>query len=303
MRDVKGLAFAASAYLLRGFQPIYWKQMLVWSFPILIVFLVITRQFRSWFSPACQFQIYKVYSISALLLGCNFFLCLWAVNAGHVLQVGLGFFINPLVSVLLGVVFLKERLPMMQWVAIGIAVIGVVVETIGYGEFPWISLSIASVFGFYGLVQKKASLTGLQGVSIELLLLSIPCLISLIILEIQGTSSFGHSGAKLNWLMVGCGLATILPQLCFATALETIPLTTIGLIQFMTPSIQVILMYHEKFSTTKAIGFGCVRASLILFTYLSLRDKFKASNDPSDNQINSPQSQYQIYQRPLNDLK
>ncbi|OQS03280.1 membrane protein [Thraustotheca clavata] len=301
MGIAKGVGFAVLAYFLWGFQPIYWKQLLevnsyqlvlhrvVWSFPVLVIFLIITGQFRPWLKAACQLKTYKVYSVSALLLGSNFFLSLWGVNSGHILQVSLGYFINPLVSVVLGVVFLKERLPVMQWVVIGIAMVGVVVVTIGYGEFPWISLSIAAAFGFYGLVQKKAPLTGLQGVSIELMLLSIPCIIILIILDVQGTGAFGHSGAKLNWLMVGCGLATILPQLCFTTALETVPLTIVGVAQFIGPSIQTLLgvvMYHENFSITKAIGFGCVWVSLILFTYYGLRDKFKPKPPSVDESVN-----------------
>ncbi|KDO22786.1 hypothetical protein SPRG_11545 [Saprolegnia parasitica CBS 223.65] len=304
MSDVRtGVGFAVLAYLLWGFQPIYWKQLLaidsyqlvlhrvVWSFPVLVLFLIATGQFRAWLTAACTLKTYKIYSISALLLGANFFLSLYAVNSGQILQMSLGYFINPLFSVVLGVIFLKERLPVLQWVAVGIAAVGVLIVTIGYGKFPWISFSLAAVFGVYGLVQKKAPLNGLQGVSIELMLLSVPCIIILIVLNEEGSGAFGHSGAKLNWLMVGCGLATILPQLCFTTALQTIPLTILGIVQFIGPSIQTIvgaLIYDEDFSITKAAGFGCVWVALILFTYAGLRARAAAKSVPTvdvqDNQ-------------------
>ncbi|OQR86763.1 membrane protein [Achlya hypogyna] len=307
MNDVqKGIGFAVLAYILWGFQPIYWKQLLeidsyqlvlhrvVWSFPVLILFLIATGQFREWLSAAMKLSTYKIYSVSALLLGANFFLSLWGVNSGRILQVSLGYFINPLFSVVLGVIFLKERLPVGQWVAVGIAAVGVLIVTIGYGVFPWVSFSIAGAFGFYGLVQKRAPLSGLQGVSIELMLLSIPCIIILIVLNERGNGAFGHSGPKLDWLMVGCGLATILPQLSFATSLKSIPLTILGIAQFIGPSIQTLvgaLIYGENFSTTKAAGFGCVWVALVLFTYVGLRAK--AASKPVNSQdlpsVNSDQ--------------
>ncbi|OQS03276.1 membrane protein [Thraustotheca clavata] len=289
-----GVGLAVLAYLLWGFQPIYWKQLLdvnsyelilhrvVWSYPILIFFLAINGEFKAYWEAITTLSTYKVYTVSALLLGINFFFSLWAVNAGHILQMSLGYFVNPLVSVLLGVVFLKERLPTLQWVAIGIATIGVIIVTIGYGEFPWIALTIAAVFGFYGLVQKKAPLSGLVGCSVELLLLTVPCLIAVIVLEIRGTSAFGHSGATTNWLIVGCGAATILPQIAFVSCLKSITLSVLGIVQFLGPTIQTLVgvfMYDENFSVMKLAGFICVWISLVVFTIDGLRPKPKEIED------------------------
>ncbi|OQR86759.1 membrane protein [Achlya hypogyna] len=293
-----GVGFALLAYLLWGFQPIYWKQLLdvnsyelilhrvAWSYPILLAFLAINGELKTYWTAITTPATYKVYSVSAVLLGINFFFSLWAVNAGHILQMSLGYFVNPLFSVLLGVVFLKERLPLLQWIAIGIATIGVVIVTIGYGEFPWIALTIAAVFGFYGLVQKKAPLSGLVGCSVELLMLFIPCFIALLVLEFRGTGVFGHSGASTNWLIVGCGAATILPQIAFVSCLKYITLSVLGVVQFVGPTIQTLVgvfMYDEDFSSMKLAGFCCVWVSLVIFTFDGLRSKPNKSSNADDD--------------------
>ncbi|KAF0775861.1 hypothetical protein AaE_000438 [Aphanomyces astaci] len=180
-------------------------------------------------------------------MGTNLFVSVWAVNAGFIVEMSLGYFINPVVSVLLGVIFLHEKLRLFQWLSVALAVIGVGVVTFGYGKFPYIAFTIAFAFGFYGLVQKKAPLSPVQGVTIEMSILAIPSLIYLFVCEAQGDGAFGRSRAALNWLMVGCGAMTV----------------------FIGPTMNIIIgvwVYGEDFSGATMIGFILVWVALVVFT-------------------------------------
>jgi chloramphenicol-sensitive protein RarD len=209
-----------------------------------------------------------IYLVSAILISINWLTYVWAVNAGFVIETSLGYFINPLLSVLLGVLFLRERMRPWQWVPIGLAAVGVFYVALSYGQFPWIALTLAFSFGLYGLVKKVAPLGSLYGLTLETGLLFVPAVVYLIFMEGQGQGAFLHGPAISNLLMVGAGLVTIVPLLMFASAAQRIPLSTVGILQYITPTIQFILgvfLYHEPFNLSLLIGFSIVWLALIIF--------------------------------------
>jgi chloramphenicol-sensitive protein RarD len=202
------------------------------------------------------------------LIGINWLTYVWAVNAGFIVETSLGYFINPLVSVLMGVIILKEQIRPWQWAAIGLAASGVLYLTFSYGSLPWIALTLAFSFGFYGLVKKTAPLNSLQGVTLETGILFLPSIGWLIISEFQGDGTFLNTGWQADLLMVGAGLVTTIPLLMFASAAKMIPLSMVGILQYIAPTIQFligVLVYHEPFTSARVIGFSIVWLALIIF--------------------------------------
>jgi len=190
------------------------------------------------------------------------------VNAGFIVETSLGYFINPLVSVLLGVVILKERIRPWQWVAIGLAAVGVLYLTVSYGSLPWIALTLAFSFGFYGLTKKLAPLNAIQGLTLETGILFLPSVGWLIFSDLTGDGAFLHTGWISDLLMIGAGIVTTVPLLMFASAAKMIPLSMVGILQYIAPTIQLIIgvfVYHEPFSTTRMIGFSIVWFALVIF--------------------------------------
>ena len=208
-----------------------------------------------------------------MVLGINWFTYVWAVITNHVVESSLGYFINPIVSVLLGVIFLRERLRTFQWVAIAMVTAGVVYLTITFGQLPWISLVLAITFGFYGLLKKIAPLGALHGITLETAVLTIPSLVYLLIVNANGTGTFGHSTPLLDFLLVLSGPVTAIPLLLFATGARRIPLTTIGLLQYIAPTLQFllgVLVFHEPFDQSRLIGFMIIWLALVLFSVENL---------------------------------
>jgi chloramphenicol-sensitive protein RarD len=202
------------------------------------------------------------------LIGVNWLVYIWAVNADYVVETSLGYFINPLLSVLMGVIFLRERLRPWQWAPIGLAAAGVLFLTVTYGSLPWIALTLAGTFATYGLAKKKAPLNALYGLTLETGLLFIPALGVLILSDLSGQGAFLHQGWGSDVLMIGAGLATTLPLLLFASAAQRIPLSLVGILQYIAPTLQFLLgvfVYREPFSQTQFIGFGIVWLALIMF--------------------------------------
>jgi chloramphenicol-sensitive protein RarD len=213
-------------------------------------------------------RVLRIYFVSALLIGANWLIYVWSVNAGYIVEASLGYFINPLFSVLLGVVFLRERLRPLQWLPVGLAAAGVLYLTFVYGSLPWIALSLAFTFGLYGLVKKTAPLGSLYGLTLETGLLFLPALAYLLYVNATGSGAFLHSSPSANWLMVGAGLVTIVPLLMFSSAARQIPLSLVGILQYITPSMQFllgVLVYREAFSSHQLLGFGIVWLGLIIF--------------------------------------
>jgi chloramphenicol-sensitive protein RarD len=276
-----GILAAIGAYALWGLLPMYWKSMqtvppfevlchrTVWSLLFLLLPLIWSKRWQRIRQASRSPVTLITFLITSSMLGLNWFVYIWAVNAGHILDASLGYFVNPLISVLLGTIFLKERLRPWQWVAIGIAVCGVVFVTLGYGAFPWIALTLALTFGFYGLLRKTASLEALEGLALETAVLSVPALAYLVTLELTGAASFGHTATTTDVLLAFTGIATALPLLLFGYAARKVTLATVGVLQYITPTLQFLLgvwVYGETFTTTRMIGFGTVWIALILYS-------------------------------------
>jgi len=275
----KGILYGIGAYILWGFFPIYWKLLhnisalqlighrIVWSFILLIAVILITGQWTE-FRATFSVRVVRIYLIASLLIGVNWLVYIWAVNAGHILETSLGYFINPLLSVLLGLIVMREKLRRAQWIPILIAFTGVVYLTITFGRLPWIALGLAVTFGFYGLTKKLAPLSSLQGLTLETGILLIPALVYLGIVEVNGTGAFLHTGIRADLLMIGAGLVTTIPLLMFASAAKRMPLTMLGVLQYLAPTIQFLIgvfIYKEDFDTTRLIGFSLVWLALIIF--------------------------------------
>ncbi len=277
----KGVLYGIGAYLLWGILPVYWKWLqsvpaiqvishrIIWSFILLALILFVTRQGKAFRSAASRPRIILIYLASAILLSINWLTYVWAINAGFVVETSLGYFINPLVSVLLGVLFLHEKLRPWQWLPIGLAAMGVLYVALSYGQFPWIALTLAFSFGIYGLVKKAAPLGSLYGLTLETGLLFLPAVGYLVYLEGMGQGAFLHSAPTVDLLMVGAGLITTVPLLLFASAAQRIPLSMVGILQYINPTISFILgvfLYHEPFNQSLLIGFSIVWIALIVFS-------------------------------------
>jgi chloramphenicol-sensitive protein RarD len=276
----KGILNGLAAYALWGFFPIYWKLLhqvpalqvighrISWSFILLIVFLLLTKQWKDFRSAALTAKTVGIYSIAAVLLSINWLIYVWGVNAGFIVETSLGYFINPLFSMLLGVVFLRERLRYIQWIAVALAAAGVIYLTVAYGRPPWIALSLAFTFGLYGFVKKLAPLGSFYGLTLETGIVFPIALIYLAFVGFSGSGSFLHEGALTDILLIGTGIVTSIPLLMFASAARQIPLTIIGILQFIAPTLQFLIgvfLYHEPFDQSRLVGFGLVWLALIIF--------------------------------------
>jgi chloramphenicol-sensitive protein RarD len=280
-----GLSSAALAYFFWGILPIFWKLLknlsafeilchrMVWSFVFLFILLMIQRHWK-WFPKAIKHPKTRyLFMISAGVLGLNWFIYIWAVNSGYIVQSSLGYFINPLVVVLLGVFFLQERLRTGQWVAVAIAAIGVIYLTIIYGQFPWIALSLAISFGIYGLIRKTGALNSIEGLFFEMIVLLVPAISFLSYLEINGQGAFGHFDRQTTLLLLLTGIATALPLLLFATGARRLSMTNLGLLQYIAPTFQFLIgiyVYHESFAMTHLIGFSLIWIALLVYTFEGL---------------------------------
>ncbi len=276
----RGVLLAIGAYVLWGLFPIYWKQLeqvpsveiiahrIVWSLVFILIIVLSSRRLKELRLAVRSKKVLSAYTLGAILLAINWTTFVWAVNAGFVVDASLGYFINPLVSVLLGVIFFRERLRIWQWVAIGLAATGVLYLTIRYGSLPWIGLVLAFSFGTYGLIKKGASLEAVEGQALEMLILFLPAMIYLFSLEKQGLGTFGHNFSLSILLALG-GAVTATPLLMFAAAARRIPLSMIGMLQYFAPSLQFsigVWLYDEPFSTVRLTGFCLIWAGLAIYS-------------------------------------
>ncbi len=276
----KGIWNGIAAYTLWGLFPLYWKLLhqvpalqvighrIGWSFILLVVVILLTKQWKDFRSVALVPRTLGIYSVAAILLTVNWLVYVWGVNAGFIVETSLGYFINPLFSVLLGVIFLHERLRPVQWVPVALAAAGVTYLTVVYGRLPGIALTLAFSFGFYGFVKKLTPLGSLYGLTLETGIAFPFALIYLAFVQWDGTGAFLHEGTLVTILLIGAGAVTTIPLLMFASAARQIPLTVVGLLQYITPTMQFLLgvfVYKEPFSHTQLIGFGIVWVALIIF--------------------------------------
>ncbi|MBM7844877.1 EamA family transporter RarD [Herpetosiphon giganteus] len=277
----RGILYAAGAYACWGFFPLYWKMLssvpaleilahrMAWSL-IFVGFLVLIRgQMGQFLQVLRNRRTVLIYATSAFLLGINWYVYIWAVNANHVVESSLGYFINPLVNVGLGMLFLGERVRRWQGIAIGLATIGVIYLSVALGVLPWIALALAFTFGFYGLIRKTAALDSLQGLALETVVFFGPAAGYLLWLETQGKAAFGHQSWTVTLLLAGAGIVTAIPLLLFAAGARQIPMTTLGLLQYINPTMQFslgVLLYHEPISGAKLIGFAIIWIALALYS-------------------------------------
>ena len=275
-----GFWYGFGAYVLWGILPVFWKLLdavpafeligyrICASFLLLILFITFTGQGKTLRAQLKDRKIVRIYLLEAVLLGVNWMVYLWAVQAGFIVETSLGYFINPLVNVLLGVLVLKERLRPWQWLPIGLAAAGVFYLTFGYGELPWIALTLAFSFGFYGLVKKNAPLTSLQGLTMETGLMLLPALGYVVFTQVQNQGVVLDTGLGVQLLVLGAGLVTIVPLAMFAVAAQRIPLSILGMLQYIAPTLQFLLgvfIYKEAFNSDKLIGYGIVWLGLAFF--------------------------------------
>lgn len=276
----KGILYGIGAYTLWGFFPIYWKWLqdvpalqvighrIGWSFVLLILYVVARGRWQEFRAASMNWRTIGIYTVAAVLLSFNWLIYVWGVNAGFIVETSLGYFINPLLSVLLGVIFLRERLRPMQWIPVGLATIGVAYLAFAYGRLPWIALSLAFTFGFYGFVKKLSPLGPLLGLTLETGIVFPVAVIYLAIVGFNGSGAFMAEGAQIDLLLIGAGAVTTIPLLLFASAAKQIPLTIVGLLQYIAPTIQFLIgvfVYKEAFDFSRFIGFGIVWVALIIF--------------------------------------
>jgi chloramphenicol-sensitive protein RarD len=282
-----GAVYAGAAFLIWGLMPVYWKALgavpsleitfhrMVWSFGFLLLLIGLQKRWTEFSEILKDRRTLWLLFLSALLLGGNWWLYIWAINADHLLQASLGYYINPLINVALGVIFLKERLRPPQILAVLLAAGAVLYLTFYYGQLPWIALLLALTFGFYGLIRKIAPVGSLTGLAVETLLLSVPAVVYLIHLAGKGVGSLFRSGFKIDLLLIGCGPVTAVPLLFFILGARKIHLSTLGLMQYIGPSgmfLLAVLVYHEPFSIAQMWTFIMIWAALIIYSTDSVRN-------------------------------
>ncbi|GMM86492.1 EamA family transporter RarD [Pseudoalteromonas sp. MTN2-4] len=282
----QGYLYAVLAFLMWGMAPIYFKQIesiaaleilthrVIWSVLFLILIVFAAKQWHQIQHVIKKPKVLGMLCISSTLLGFNWGLFIWAVNNDHMLDASLGYYINPLLNVLLGVIFLSERLRKWQIIAVAIASLGVLLQVIAYGSFPVVAFALASSFAIYGLLRKKMPVESLPGLLIEALILMPFAIIYWYVTPATVSSDMFNNEVLLNILLVSAGVVTTLPLLCFIGAAKRLPYSTLGLFQYLGPSIMFTLavtLYGEEFSVERAVTFACIWGALALYSWDSLR--------------------------------
>lgn len=281
-----GLGFGMAAYLMWGAFPLYFPllapagtieilaQRMAWSLVVVAILLKLGHGFGGVRAIVADRRKLALLTAAAVLVSINWGVYIYAVNSGHVVESSLGYFINPLVTILLGVVVLRERLRRLQWLAVAIGAAAVVVITVDYGRLPWIALTLAFSFGLYGFVKKRIGVPAVDSLAVETGVLFVPAVIALVVLQAEGKLAFGHSSVGNTLLLAGAGVVTAVPLLFFAAAAGRLPLSTMGLLQYMTPLLQFAVgvgIRHESVPASEYVGFGLVWLALIVLVSDGLR--------------------------------
>lgn len=289
-RSRQGVLLAIGAYTMWGIAPIYFKAIgavsaleilshrVVWSFFLLAALLHFGRSWRSVRDVMTNKSKMLYLITTSLLVGSNWLIFIWAVNANHMLDASLGYYINPLLNVVLGMLFLGERLRKLQWVAVALAAIGVTIQLVVFGSVPVVAIALATTFGFYGLLRKKVALDAQTGLFIETLVMLPAAAIYLLFIADSATSNMATNPTSLNILLVAAGVITTLPLLCFTGAATRLKLSTLGFFQYIGPSLMLLLavwVYGEAFTSDKAITFAFIWGALVLFSFDGLTYKRK----------------------------
>jgi chloramphenicol-sensitive protein RarD len=281
----RGLAHGVAAYGIWGLFPLYWKLLahvpalqvmahrIVWSSVALELWLEWRRRRGLPRHPAST-SVVATYAAASVLIAINWFLYVWAVSSGRVLETSLGYFLTPLVSVVFGVAVFRESLRLLQWLAVGVAAAGMAALAAAVGGLPWVSAGLAASFSSYSVVKKRASLPPIEGLALETRVLSLPALAFLLLSDARGDGAFLRLSASTDALLAAGGLVTIVPLVLFASSLRLVPLTTVGILQYLSPSLQFVLgvaLYHEPFGSAQLLGFGSVWVALVLFAVDGVR--------------------------------
>jgi chloramphenicol-sensitive protein RarD len=290
-RARQGVLLAVGAYTMWGIAPIYFKSIaevspleilshrVFWSFFLLAALLHFGRQWRS-VRDIIKNKTKMMYLVTtAILVGANWLIFIWAVTSNHMLDASLGYYINPLINVLLGMVFLGERLRKLQWFAVALAACGVLVQLIVFGSVPVVAIALAMSFGFYGLLRKKVSVEAQTGLFIETLVMLPAASIFLFFIASTPTSNMFENPWQLNTLLIVAGVITTLPLLCFTGAATRLKLSTLGFFQYIGPSLMfllAVLIYGEPFTSDKAITFAFIWGALVVFSFDGLRNNRKS---------------------------
>lgn len=290
MKNNLGLIYALAAYTWWGFIPIFWKQLdhvgsaeivmhrMVWSCVLVIGLIVLMKQWRQFIvlfsQPKTLFRLF----IASSLVSINWGVFIWAVNNGRLVETSMGYFINPLISVLLGVVFFAERLRKGQLFALSIAMLGVLYLVIAYGTFPWISLTLAVTFALYAVAKKSISVPATHGMAVETLFFVVPALAYLSYIQSNGTGQFLDSSFNA-WMLILGGLFTLIPLLLFAAAAKRVTMTVLGMAQYIGPSLQLfigVFLYGEPFGSDRMISFGLIWLALAVYSVDQIRHQRKS---------------------------
>ena len=279
-REGRGIGYGLAAYGLWGVVPLFWPLVaqagsieilahrVVWSFVISVVLVAVTVR-RGFWTRMARRRTLVLLGFAAAIVSVNWGTYIWSVNHGHVVETALGYYINPILSILLGVIVLRERLSPLQWISVGLAVAAVAVLTIGYGTLPWIALVLAVSFATYGFIKNRLGAGAVDSLAVESALLTPLALVYLGFLQVTGRGTFGHLGWGMNLLLVATGLVTLVPLLFFAASASRLPLSTLGLLQYLAPTLQFLLgisYFGESMSPGRWVGFGLVWLALVIMT-------------------------------------
>ena len=288
----KGLLFGVSAYIIWGLLPLYWKlveeagayEILahrgIWSLLICLSLLALRKQLKSAYEMVRSSRTLSLLFLASGLLTINWGVYIWSVTVNRVVEAALGYYITPLINVTFGVLLLREKLRPAQWIAVALAAAGVVILTLGYGSLPWIALVLAISWGSYSLIKKSLNLGALETLSLETLFAFLPNLVFLFIIQGNGSAEFGSTWS-ISILLFGAGAATVIPLLLFNGSTTRLPLSTVGLLQYITPTIMFfigIYINNEDISTTKVIGFAFIWLALAVLS----RDLYRSSRPLDD---------------------
>lgn len=293
----KGIVYAAGAYMMWGILPVYWKLLdvvsaeeilahrIIWAFLFMLFVLIVAGRFREFIREFVNLfkrpKLFMSLTIASILISGNWFVYIWAVNHNHVIEASLGYYINPLVSILLGTVVLKEKLNFWQYVAVGLAFIGVMILTFRYGAIPWIALSLALTFALYGLSKKMLNYDAMIGLTMETMIVTPIALVYVFILSSKGIVSFGTVSFAATLLLMGAGVVTAIPLLYFAKGTKLIPLYMVGFLQYIAPTISLFLalfVFHEHFTAAHMTAFVFIWFALLVFS--AAKTKFMLSRQP-----------------------
>ena len=283
----QGVIYAMLAYTMWGIAPIFFKQLqfmpsleilahrIIWSALLLVVIIGLRNNLHKVKAIFASRRQLSILFISASLLGFNWWLFIWAINNDHILDASLGYYINPLLNIALGMVFLKERLSKLQYAAVGLAVTGVAIQLVTFGSFPYIALSLAVSFAIYGLIRKTVSVDAMPGLLIESLVMIVPAFVYWFVFASSSATNLLDNTWTINALIVGAGLVTTAPLLCFVEAARRLNYSTLGFFQYIGPSLMFILavfVYGEEFGQDRWVTFGFIWTALLVYSYASYRN-------------------------------